>query len=549
MSLRIFFIGFIGLGLGACHSGTDGGFPTFVPDPFTFSLSALPDGLDEGQATNLAVTLLEGPSDLRAPVFEVVIEAGADTVAILDDENQPGQWQLKSGHVDVDTVIKGHVVGTYEGQRHAAAFSLTIRNYDRAPGVSLWEKATSQKQLDGALVLHGLTGSDRPLSANRAFTYSRRAADGSEAEAEYASPEGLVDVLTEWPITGEGLVGDPITTIGGTAEWTGIDVTSFSEEPPHGPNGQGQYVFLKSDAAQSVAVFGQVVGGTGGFSRVPTPLTYAGLCSVRPILMPADDRNGAGSVLDEPLPNLLIGTDTGLAMATDRLNVEGPGSTWDYTDPDPFTSLSGHFCNIASFTGEADDPLLSYDPQTAALVQIDPAGENGVPVLASAPDLAFRPTPDQALIAMGAGHDAEARPYAALLFSDGVHAGQHTLVIRLTNEAEIMPPTEIEIALPAGIPTAMSVTRADPGASQAGTGHDDILIAVPETPYVYHIELNDLAGTSGGDPYTLSFFEAGFGVTDLWVSPGDTAPGALMTLHDTGVLRLWPTLSGSGPTP
>ncbi len=538
MYLRLTLLAGACLGLAACDSTSDSTPAKASAPAFAFTLSEVPPTVFEKQPARIAVATKTGTGPNDHPTFTVVIDEGGDSLTVGPVAAPGESWHIATHAVDADVGVRGRVIGTLGNQTREQPFSFEIKNYARTPINAQWHEPHSRPAIADKVVLLDLAGLDKATRRPAVFAFTRIFA------TVVSSPEGQIvlrDVFSEVPLTTPGKVEKSINLdLEETKTWPDARFILFTQH-----SADSQHAVIYSQAMQSFVPLSRQMNLSS--SNRPEPFTAApairapGLCAVHQIRR----RDARGHKL--PYLDLLIGTPTGLLiapnLANDSLLNHDPHS---FGPPQAVAGARGNFCNLLSLSSNYSHPVLRYDPETGALGLIRPT-RTGPLALIDLPPLAYTPPAGQNFVAMGSGHDADDVGFIALLFSDGQHDGRHTLVLRRADEDTVMPPTEHKIELPAGVPTALFVGEidlyADPSRPEHGPGDgldhdDDIVIAVPGTPYVYVVEIDNLAPGSS-QPYALSFFETGFDVFDLTVNPYNPSSRALITAARPNTITLW----------
>lgn len=313
------------------------------------------------------------------------------------------------------------------------------------------------------------------------------------------------------------------------------------------------------DAVQDLAVLSRsdgnietFLGDGDGTSAYPMVNSgggeVAGACAIKEMWV-GEDRPITGS----ELPGLLVGTDgNGLSALLNDGNPRdliGAGYQPDegYFSSTVMLTTSGRACAI---TGQIDldadgfVEIYTYDPVRQEFTGYsEPLGST---VEEKEVFSAQLPASGMDIVALATGISNTGSSLLAALFTDGVHEGNHALLI-FENEGGAIEQTTI--ILPNGVPTDFafaSVDAFDPDVIGYSDFDADIVIAVPETPYVYVLEnLSSPTVPGASDFADIAFFEVGFGVEQVAVfEVGDASLPSLVTGGSDGTVVIY----GNGDT-
>jgi hypothetical protein len=239
------------------------------------------------------------------------------------------------------------------------------------------------------------------------------------------------------------------------------------------------------------------------------------------------------------LRSLLVGTENGLwAWLNDGRTIQTRDRSGSFSETRVWDS-SRRYCHRARGN-------VYYDDQ---------GGDFYFAITGSVADstlprpLSFPPPPDLTFVDLEIGKDQSGEEFLVLLFAGDTHTAAHQLVILSDDQNGALDAEEI--ALPNGIPTDLVVTSIDTDARDLARGGDgntdsDIVIAVPETPYVYVIRSAFTAGDGlSFDP--IEFFEVGFGVHDITIAVTDGNNREDLITNDGRVLQLFRSKVDSRP--
>lgn len=250
--------------------------------------------------------------------------------------------------------------------------------------------------------------------------------------------------------------------------------------------------------------------------------TIPGACEVSGAIVGTPELEFANGMPTNATPwtGLLIGSDTGLTALINEAqivqplgqlsNLPIPAEAGQFTRSIELSFGGSFFCWLEPISIDLS-ALVGFDPLRSEIVEIaETIGDafsfgNSIPV----------PTPEgTTLVDMKVGEtEAGARLYV-LLYSSGTHEGPHQVTIVL--EGGVEPLEFLEIPLPNGAPENLYF---EPTTSLP---KQDILITVPETPYIYVIRntSDDQTPLNFGE---IEFFDVGFGVTEIHQTISSTA--------------------------
>lgn len=457
----------------------------FEHQAITIDASATTDA--DGDSLNYALKLAETP------------------YAAVGDSNVGPVWTIDTTDVDADALIKATVTASDGHDTVAMDVEFTVVNYDRSPLNKTWEEASDTYEISAS-------GSAK-FSEKRDYGGFKGAHLLRINESDLLEIVELtffnntfrdaVEIATDMPGDEDALF--TTQTIQYRSEYPGFAVVSPSTETVK---------VIKRESRSE--------GSSGG------SLTLPGLCS-------ATWKFIARTREITERSSLFIGTNNGLwgwlnaGRAINKRELSGLFTDETVWDP------SGNFCH----PGELG---LYYDPEkrelnvwrTAHITQPDLP----MPIAVNAPI-------GLDIVDVRIGYSDTRDPFIVLLFAGKTHDAPHQLSIfyeALNGQIE-----QLDYELPPGIPKNLAVDSIDTNfidMERGGWGNrdSDIVIAVPETPYVYIIETqsSDTEGLSFGP---LEFFEAGFGVRDIALIVTDgtnrysllTTDGHTLKLHKSAL--------------
>lgn len=436
-------------------------------------------------------------------VYDLKLEPTA--YAELGSASNGPVWTINTNDVDADTVIAATVSVSDDTDTVSQAVEFTITNYDRTPLKATWADISDTYEITA-------NGSAK-FSENRfydgfKFTHLLRTNEANELEAvEFEFFNSKFDPPN---VISLGLPGDSEASLLAHKIQFGSERAGFAVVSPG------------AETAKVIKRESRSAGSVGG------RLTLPGLCSAswKYIVLTSE--------ITERV-SLFVGTDNGLwgwlndGRAVNNRDVSGSFSASTIWNP------SGNFCH----PGEQG---LYYNTGKREL----DVWETGI---TDHPDLPMPMAVNAPLgldvvdVRIGKGENHE--PFIVLLFAGDTHDAPHQLSIlyeTLSGQIE-----QLDYALPAGIPTDLEVHSIDTNfidmaRGTTGNRDADIVIAVPETPYVYVIE-TQYSETEGISFGPLEFFEAGFGVRDVAIIVTDgtnqfsllTTDGYTLNLHKSAL--------------
>lgn len=425
--------------------------------------------------------------------------------ATIAGSNNGPAWKIDTTEVDTDALVKATITASDGNDTVAMNVEFTIMNYDRTPLNKTWEEVSDTYEISA-------NGSAK-FSENRFYdgfkgAHLLRTNESDQLEiVEFTFFKSTFDdpvkIATDMP--GDEAASLITQNIQFQSEYPGFAVVSPSTE-----------------TAKVIKRESRSEGSIGG------SLTLPGLCSAswKHIALTREITERA---------SLFIGTNNGLwgwlnaGRAINNRDLSGVFTDDTVWDP------SGNFCH----PGELG---VFYDPEKRELnvwkTEHITQPDLPMPIAVNAP-IGLN------VVDVRIGISDTRDSFIALLFAGKTHDAPHQLSIfykALSGQIE-----QLDYDLPSGIPTNLAVHSIDTNfidMERGGWGNrdSDIVIAVPETPYVYIIETQS-SETEGLSFGPLEFFEAGFGVRDIALIVTDgtnkysllTTDGHTLKLHKSAL--------------
>lgn len=502
---------FILLFLTACSAGSGGDGllpPSVLGDPPSQSdtnappilmLSVSTTDVDERQSV---VIQTAGSSDPDGDELTYEIDMGGMDYHAYERLDPLTEWTIETGEVDETTTYRLTVTASDGKDTTSEAFDLTVHNYDRSPLNKTWGDVSETydvSQNGSARFAKNDTRSQFQLA------HILRDSDDGKMEAlefEMTNGFGIPFVIPlDVPATPDAVLQTEMISSGRFK--VGFSVTSETEDKA--------WVFRR-DGATVATLTGE--------------LDLPGLCS-------ASWTYARFSPTGVFTLNLFVGTANGLWLfinesARNQLNTEnGAFLTADIYDG----RVSGNFCAAGSFA-------TFFDADRKDFIALE-SHEFGAP---NFPETTPVNVPDNLeLVTFKAGMLKYRVKYFALLFAGAEHTSAHQLTILHETPSGVIE--QLDYALPPGKPSDLVVQSIDTNYLELqytegeGNRDADIVIAVPETPYVYVItvEADDLGGVTFGP---LEYFEVGFDKKDIAVEVTDGTNRYSLITNDGETLRL-----------
>lgn len=468
------------LGLGAC---SDLDNPMLSPEIFdrfapVLSVSVPTLSVDEGQTLTFDASASIDPFG-DTLTFEV--ELVATEFAELQSDASDPIWTLISHQVDQDETVWVRVSATNRLETVTEEFEVAIENYDRTPISADWNSVAEDSFL--ASDTGGLKLTQRPYPDNFYFLHNRM------LHALRTGESGNLEVL-EFDFQANPALDAPRiielgAPIGADPELNAAKLP-YTEDAPsfavHSAQSETAQIYTR-DTLNSV-----FLGGN---------LSLPGLCNLYwQKLFSAP-----------PSWGLVVGAETALwTWLDDERNSPIIGQSGMFSDSQ-IRSPTGRYCHSGRGNVFYDEVRGEFDFATFE------NAENSTfprPVSMALPNDLF-------LVDMDVGIDAREEEFIALLFAADAHDGPHQLTLLSQSPSGLV--VQQDIALPAGIPADMVVgsVDTDPPAffrQKEANIDSDIVIAVPDTPYVYVIR-TDYSELDGLTVAPIEYFEVGFGIDEI----------------------------------
>lgn len=508
------------LALAACSSGGgDDAGPPPAPVPsaantapaLTITISA--SSVDEGQPITIDAS---ATTDSDSDPLTYSLELDDPTLATLTGSNTGPVWVLKTSTVDTAASFTAKVSVSDGSETVSEDVALSIRNFSRTPINTDWGPRNDAYEISET--------SSAKLAEPR-FQDGFYFGSFKTLHALRTTPAGALEVL-EFDFLNSQFDPPKSFMLDAPASADSNLVTADFQYPGDLP-GFATYS-AKTSTAHIYRRDGRYEISAAGEFSIP------GLCTAHWEYMDT----GGGITL---LRSLLVGTENGLwAWLNDGRTIQTRDHSGSFSETQVWDS-SRRYCHRARGN-------VYYDDQS---------GDFHFAITGSVADsklprpLSFPPPRDLTFVDIEIGKDQSGEEFVVLLFAGDTHTSDHQLVI-LSHDTNGVMDADV-IALPNGIPTDLVVTSIDTDARDLARGGDgntdsDIVIAVPETPYVYVIrsEQPDQDGLSF-DP--IEFFEVGFGVHDITIAVTDGNNREDLITNDGRVLQLFSSTVENRPTP
>jgi|GEM_PF-5387974 len=521
LKLKIVYL-FACFAIVACSSGGDSDAPPPDPiapdDPGPTPPPSTPPPTGSNTPPVASVDVSASSIDERQPVV-------FDARASYDDDGDTLTYAIDLGslpHEQVETSHNGRVwtvttsevdeTATYsvdvtvsDGQAdHTVSTQISVNNYDRTPLSNVWGPVSHEFAIaSNGSARFSENGRDADFQTGHA---SRRTAEGDLEIIEF-SFAGSFDNHRVIPL--DSNLSSDVTFITGKLQRSD-DPVSFA---------------ILSKEESTVQIFERETNQT---TRPAGSTTFPGICSMQWVYL----RLSESFVFS---PSLYIGTNNGLWTFLNEIARDTLFSSDELFQFVEVTESSGDYCNAtnyASFFDAAANELIVLDTETYGSPDFPQSTPVSVP-----PGLTF--------VAMKDGKIKFDVEYYALLFAGETHDSAHRLtILHETPGGQI---EQVDYDLLSGIPTDLFVQSIDTNFFdlQYGRGEGDrdmdIVIAVPETPYVYVVTVEaDETGALTFSP--LEFVEVGFGVSDVMVTVTDSTNRYSLLTNDGNTLRMHESL-------
>lgn len=418
----------------------------------------------------------------------------------IETSNNGRVWTITTSEVDeTETYIVDVTVS--DGQAdYTVSTQIDVKNYARTPLNEVWGPVSHEFAIanDGS-ARFSENGRDADFQTGHA---SRRTNDGDLEIIEF-NFSGSFDNHRVIPLDSD--LTDDITFITGKLQRSD-DPVSFA---------------ILSKEESTVQIFERETNQT---ARPAGSTTFPGICSMQWVYLRLSD----SFVFS---PSLYIGTNNGLWTFLNEIARDTLFSSDELFQFVEVAESAGDYCNATNyasfFDGDANE-LIVLDTETYGSPNFPQSTIVDVPE-----GLSF--------VAMIDGKIKFDVKYYALLFAGETHDSAHRLtILHETPGGQI---EQIDYDLPSGIPTDLVVQSIDTNFFdlQYGRGEGnrdmDIVIAVPETPYVYVVTVEaDEDGALTFSP--IEFFEVGFGIKDIMVTVTDGTNRYSLLTNDGDMLRM-----------
>lgn len=428
-------------------------------------------------------------------------------------------WPINAPRVDQDTAFSFEVTVTVDGVSDSTTVNGSIQNIVRSPLSTQWDEQ------------YGSISDVYPATFSSTFP---------------GLPEYMV---FSDPVSGHDLYVGEVNTSPQLAN----DVVSVQSIYPRGFGTEGNLVSINDfnldtqtdfavldDTDNRIIVHRQTLDISDPFTlEVTGDFTIPGdACAV------ISTQVGDGLTLGpNEYPGLLIGTEgDGLFILPNDGNPRSTNETpEDLENAGRFSSIeqistSDQACEFAvgRFSQNEPERVYAYDDVRRELTPVD------IPVttspsfgtVISIPGI----EPPVQLIDMDFGIGQGGQGFLALLFGSGYDFGNFLVILQGPNGSDATT-----ITLPEGRPADMVVGNIDFQSSnpQMQDFDDDIVIAVPETPYVYVFENTTETNDTRVSFADVRYFEVGFDVKAVGLVNGDESFGRELIIGTEEEARLY----------
>lgn len=465
----------------------------------TLTLAAIPTALDERQSFSLDASQSTDPD---GDTLTYSVEFSPADIATLADPATAPTWIIETAEIDQD--VSASVTVTVSDGRDSASETLEFMlvNYDRTPLSAKWDAAT-ESYSDPNLSDRNF-GWSQPFAVNSYLYTATRAQDNSGRIQQFrflgdAFPTPT-NIELEIEVTGsEAFYRFPLDFA------VGPDFVLHSEET-------GEVQIFRRETNSEVSDAGK--------------FTIEGSCSIGATQV--GDSNNFG----EPL-GLIVGTSNGLtALLNNGDPTSAPQSAAQIGtfSQSRIIATTGDFCELDYNQFNSGENARFFDKTRGEISRISSARFGtlglGSPITVNAPS-------DMSLVDIAGGYNNTGEYFTALLFAGETHTSDHQLTIL---PLLFGPPNDqIDIPLPHGIPSSLYVAPIN-GSFLA----TDIVITVPETPYVYVLNNVSAFNEIRFDP--IEYLDVGFGITGVdQIRPEGGSGNFYLVTNDGETLTIYPS--------
>ena len=433
-----------------------------------------------------------------------------------------GVFRYQTPYVAADTPLSFEVTATDGEDASTILVDVAISNYARLPLSTQWGAELSRASMDGSVRAIGVDSFPDPVTLNERLLVVSENAGGS------------LDIHRLTPAANGSLsVPSPTLTLA-PDEQAGPAKIVFADF-----NLDTRMEFAVLSVTDSQVTAFRVEDGASGNDVVAESgsAVVPGACALAAIRV-GDDRPLA-SVGE--YPGILVGTEgNGLtAMLNDGnpRDIGLPTSGAGEFSRTQSLATSGTACGFTAqsdLNGQGGYEIYAYDPVRQELVgYAEPVTTAATQTGTIAIQL---PAPGMALVDIDVGIGSAGQELVAAVFSDGRHDGNHALLI-FQNDGGMI--TQTTVTLPNGVPSDLAFASIDDGLSN--DYDSDVVITVPETPYLYVFENLSSASVPGVVEFSdVAYFEVGFGAHVVAISEVDDTFGEdLVVGTDNGEVILF----------
>lgn len=487
------------LGLSACSGGGGGGSPSPVPTPSPTPTPTptptnspptgvidTPDGTsaDEGQTARMDAS---GSTDPDGDALSFAWTQTSGPSVTIDDTTMP-TISVTLPEVDQDTDLTFSVEISDGTATVSQSVTIEVKNYARSP-------LSSQ--------FGGIIG-DLDLGADDAFdlfTGGPRDGDGFAAYLMFQDVQGDL-FLERLGIQDSNLIEQPLER---SSERVMLPGGSLMTDDPfvletNFSSILGPDVILLDRESGDLSIFQTEFPGGPITATASGTFNIADACNVTRALVRGPSPTTGFSVID-----LLVGSNSGGFTILYNDGFEDSSEYGNFSTSEIVTTSPG-LCFFRAF-----NDLYAFDPINSEIFEIEePVGTSpnfGTRISVGIDAQRFTLVDAQPGIGQGG------QEFQALLLTDGDHAGEHYLFTMYWLQSGGIE-TEL-LRLPNGVPAELISTSVDVFGTNGIDFDSDLIIRVPDTPYVYIrenlSERDDNRVTFG----PLQFFEVGFGAEEI----------------------------------